>query len=71
MADACRLAAERSPEVGGDERQRTLKHIDEFFKGIISPELSHVPQTESRSRAGETGRYYLGRVNACAGNDRR
>jgi hypothetical protein len=34
MSDACRLAAERSPSVVGDERQRMLKHIDEFFKGI-------------------------------------
>lgn len=34
MSDACQLAAERSPGAAGDERQRLLRHIDEFFKGI-------------------------------------
>ena len=34
MSSACQLAAERSSAVVGDQRQRILKHVDEFFKGI-------------------------------------
>jgi len=34
MSDACQLAAKRSIRAAGDERQRLLRHIDEFFKGI-------------------------------------
>ena len=34
MSNACQLAAERSSAAVGDQRQRILKHVDEFFKGI-------------------------------------
>ena len=34
MSDACKLAVERSSGVIGSERERVLRRIDEFFKGI-------------------------------------
>ena len=34
MSDACKLAVERSSSAIGGERERVLRRIDEFFKGI-------------------------------------